>query len=170
MHFWPSARPPMSNHRPGLEPLPNPPPLVQARSSRRRNQTRPSVTGAVYRTSRENAVTLRDSIVAARLSGPLPQSNGVTIFEFRFSADDSTFAGHFPNRPLLPGVFQLELTRMAAQWVLDCSLSIREVSKAKFTRPILPGELLRLELKLSSTQPATDPTIHQSAPPTLPHS
>jgi 3-hydroxymyristoyl/3-hydroxydecanoyl-(acyl carrier protein) dehydratase len=61
------------------------------------------------------------------------------------------FAGHFPNRPLLPGVFQLEMARAAAELVLNCPLAVREISKAKFQRPILPDEIVRLELKLSET-------------------
>jgi 3-hydroxymyristoyl/3-hydroxydecanoyl-(acyl carrier protein) dehydratase len=94
-------------------------------------------------------MTMRDSIVAARHSGPCHAADGSVAFEFRFAADDPTFAGHFPAHPLLPGVFQLEMTRAAAEWVLNCSLAVREVRKAKFQRPIFPAEIVRLELKLS---------------------
>ena len=92
---------------------------------------------------------MQASITAARVAGPLSQPDGATVFEFRFAAHDPVFAGHFPNRPLLPGVFQLEMARAAAQWTLDCPLAISEVCKAKFLRPILPDELVRLDLKLS---------------------
>jgi 3-hydroxymyristoyl/3-hydroxydecanoyl-(acyl carrier protein) dehydratase len=94
-------------------------------------------------------MTMRDSIVAARISGPGRQADGAAVFEFQFNADDPTFAGHFPTHALLPGVFQLEMTRAAAEWVLDCALAVREVRKAKFQRPIFPAEIVRLELKLS---------------------
>src|ERR1700723_3021483 len=94
-------------------------------------------------------MTMRDSISAARKSGPLPQTDGTHAFEFNFSADDPTFAGHFPERPILPGVFQLEIVRMTAEWIQNRPLAVREISKAKFQRPILPGETLKLNLKLS---------------------
>lgn len=94
-------------------------------------------------------MTMRDSINAARISGPIRETDGVAVFEFQFGADDPTFAGHFPTHPLLPGVFQLEITRSAAESVLNCSLAIREISKAKFQRPILPMEIVRVELKWS---------------------
>jgi len=94
-------------------------------------------------------MTMQSSIAAARIGGPQQNADGTMTFEFRFGADDPTFAGHFPNRPLLPGVFQLEMARTAAEWVLNCPLSVREISKAKFQRPILPDEPVRLELKLS---------------------
>jgi 3-hydroxyacyl-[acyl-carrier-protein] dehydratase len=94
-------------------------------------------------------MTMRDSISAAKKSGPLLQADGTSLFEFNFSADDLTFAGHFPGRPILPGVFQLEIVRMAAEWIQNCPLAVREIAKAKFQRPILPGETLELNLKLS---------------------
>lgn len=94
-------------------------------------------------------MTMRESICAARKSGPWPQADGTNVFEFQFSAEDPVFAGHFPGRPLVPGVFQLEMARAAAQWMLGCALSVREIAKAKFQRPILPGEIVRVNLKLS---------------------
>lgn len=94
---------------------------------------------------------MQQSIAAARIGEPRPNAEGETIFEFRFDAGDPVFAGHFPNRPLLPGIFQLEMTRLAAEWILKCSLAVREISKAKFQRPILPGRPVRLEFKLSKT-------------------
>ena len=97
-------------------------------------------------------MTMRDSITAARIGGPDRTADGALAFEFRFGADDPTFAGHFPTRPLLPGVFQLEMTRMAAEWILNASLAVREVRKAKFQRPILPMDLVRVELKCSEAE------------------
>jgi 3-hydroxymyristoyl/3-hydroxydecanoyl-(acyl carrier protein) dehydratase len=97
-------------------------------------------------------MTMRGSIAAAHISGPLVQPDGIVAFEFRFGADDPTFAGHFPERPVLPGVFQLEIARVAAESVLNCSLAIREISKAKFLRPILPEEIVRVDLKLSQQE------------------
>jgi 3-hydroxyacyl-[acyl-carrier-protein] dehydratase len=94
-------------------------------------------------------MTMQSSIAAARIGGSQQNADGTAIFEFRFGANDPVFAGHFPNRPLLPGVFQLEMTRVAAESVLNCSLTVREICRAKFQRPILPGEVVRLELKLS---------------------
>jgi 3-hydroxymyristoyl/3-hydroxydecanoyl-(acyl carrier protein) dehydratase len=92
---------------------------------------------------------MQSSIAAARIGELQKNADGANVFEFRFGADDPVFAGHFPNRPLLPGVFQLEMARAAAESVLGCPLIVREISKAKFQRPVLPDETVRLELKLS---------------------
>src|SRR5438552_9920825 len=98
--------------------------------------------------------TMRDSIAAARINGPLRQPDGASVIEFLFGLDDPTFAGHFPTRPLVPGVFQLEMARAAAEWALDCLLTVREVCQAKFLRPILPEQIVRLELKCSESDGA----------------
>ena len=97
-------------------------------------------------------MNLRDSISAARKSGPTGQADGAMLFEFCFGAEDPTFVGHFPNRPILPGVFQLEIVRMAAEWLEHRTFAIQEIAKAKFQRPILPGETLKLSLKLSRAE------------------
>ena len=94
-------------------------------------------------------MTMRDSISTARKAGPVSTAEGAHAFEFNFSATDPVFAGHFPNRPILPGIFQLEIVRMAAEWVENRPLAVNEIAKAKFQRPILPGETLKLSLKLS---------------------
>lgn len=99
-------------------------------------------------------MTMRDSINGAKINGPFPQSDGTVALEFRFGADDPVFAGHFPTRPLLPGVFQLEMARAAAEWALGCPLAVREISKAKFQRPIVPGETVRVILKWSEADGA----------------
>ena len=94
-------------------------------------------------------MNMRASIDAAQTSGPLEHGDGAMAFAFRFAADDPAFAGHFPTRPLLPGVFQLEMARRAAEGVMNCPLSVREVCRAKFLRPILPEEIVLLKLKLA---------------------
>ena len=93
---------------------------------------------------------MRDSIAAARLGEPRLNADGSTTLEFKFRADDPVFAGHFPGRPILPGIFQLEMARVAAESVLNCALTVRQIRKAKFQRPVLPDETVRIELKLSN--------------------
>jgi len=95
-------------------------------------------------------MNMRDSISAARKSGPTAQPDGAQAFEFNFSPTDPVFAGHFPHRPILPGIFQLEIVRLAAEWIQNRPLAVGEIAKAKFQRPILPGETLKLSLKLTA--------------------
>jgi 3-hydroxyacyl-[acyl-carrier-protein] dehydratase len=65
--------------------------------------------------------------------------------EFRFDPGLALFAGHFPGRPLLPGVLQLELVRLAAERALCARFRIVRVPRAKFTGQVLPGQRIVLE-------------------------
>ena len=94
---------------------------------------------------------MRASITAARISGPTQESDGTARVEFRFAATDPVFAGHFPNQPLVPGVFQLEMARLGAEWLIGEQLGVRDISRAKFLRPIVPDELVRMHLRLSKS-------------------
>lgn len=99
-------------------------------------------------------MSLRECIIAARTAGPLANADGTTTVEFCFRADEPVFAGHFPGRPMLPGIFQLEMTRVAAEVTLGCPLAISEVTRAKFISPVQPGETVRVKLKCSETPAA----------------
>ena len=95
---------------------------------------------------------MRDSILAARIGTPQTDAEGLATQEFCFVADDPTFAGHFPTRPIFPGIFQLEIARFMAEEALHKPFSIREILKAKFLWPIVPGQKIRVELKLISKE------------------
>jgi 3-hydroxymyristoyl/3-hydroxydecanoyl-(acyl carrier protein) dehydratase len=97
---------------------------------------------------------MRESIMAARTGEARQPADGAPVFEFKFAANDPTFAGHFPGQPILPGVFQLEMARVAAEWAMACPLVVSEVIKSKFQRPILPDETVRVELKLTEADGA----------------
>ena len=98
---------------------------------------------------------MSESIHAARLGDIERTADGMAVLQFRFAADQSVFAGHFPGHPILPGVFQMEMARVMAELTLGTSMAVREITKAKFRRPILPEEAIRVELKLSESSGTT---------------
>ncbi|MGB0125993.1 MAG: hypothetical protein WBP72_00045 [Rhodocyclaceae bacterium] len=57
-------------------------------------------------------------------------------------ADHPAFAGHFPGRPILPGVVILDQVVHGAAQVLGCPPAGCRISTAKFLRPVAPGETL----------------------------
>ena len=99
-------------------------------------------------------MTMRASITAARISGPSREPDGTASIDFKFPPTDPVFAGHFPNQPLVPGVFQLEMARLGAEWLIGEQLGISEISRAKFLRPIVPAELVRMNLRVSDSDGA----------------
>jgi UDP-N-acetylglucosamine acyltransferase len=92
---------------------------------------------------------LVDRIVEHDPRGRLVAAKNVT------GAEDF-FAGHFPSQPVMPGVLILEsLAQAAGIWLLKTapdprSVEIRVVGfdETKFRRPVVPGDQLRLEVRL----------------------
>lgn len=68
------------------------------------------------------------------------------------SINEPYFVGHYPNRPIMPGVLILEAMAQVAGLALtapegnDPRLPLfAAVEKAKFRRPVVPGDQLRIE-------------------------
>ena len=60
-------------------------------------------------------------------------------------ADHPSLAGHFPGKPIVPGVLILELVADAARSAIG-PLQVRCVRAVKFTAPLLPGQTLDIRL------------------------
>ena len=61
--------------------------------------------------------------------------------------DHPAFAGHFPGRPIVPGVVLLDHVIRLADHRQTAPVSAWHVSQAKFLSPVEPGETLRFELQ-----------------------
>jgi 3-hydroxyacyl-[acyl-carrier-protein] dehydratase len=71
------------------------------------------------------------------------------------TATEPHLAGHFPGRPLMPGVLILEHQAQVGGCVLlampsdeDSLALLAGVDKARFKRQVVPGDVLRTESKL----------------------
>lgn len=72
------------------------------------------------------------------------------------TASEEFFEGHFPGAPVMPGVLLLEsLAQAAGIWLLEQAVDARDlevhvvgIDDAKFRRPVVPGDELRLEVSL----------------------
>ena len=61
------------------------------------------------------------------------------------AADHPAYAGHFPGRPILPGVVLLDEALLALAALLGRAAATAQIKSAKFLSPVLPGENLRLD-------------------------
>ena len=76
------------------------------------------------------------------------------------TVNEEFFQGHFPGSPLMPGVLMIEaLTQVAAVLLLERAETpatarawLRGVNHAKFRRQVVPGDRLRLEVRLGRTR------------------
>ena len=65
--------------------------------------------------------------------------------------DHPAFAGHFPGRPIVPGVVLLDHALRLAQAQLGGNERAWTVSQAKFLSPVGPGETLRFDIASTPT-------------------
>jgi 3-hydroxyacyl-[acyl-carrier-protein] dehydratase len=75
------------------------------------------------------------------------------------TANEPVFTGHFPNYPVMPGVLILESMAQAAAILSFVTLGQKPqsdsmyyfagIDKARFKRPVTPGDQMRLEVDLA---------------------
>lgn len=73
------------------------------------------------------------------------------------SANEPFFQGHFPGRPLMPGVLQIEAMAQASAVLMSKTLKVdpsvsgimfMSVEGAKFRRPVRPGDVLNMTVEV----------------------
>ena len=70
----------------------------------------------------------------------------------RVPASHPALPGHFPGRPIVPGVVLLQSVLDEAERWLGRELSPRALPQAKFSAPLLPEQDAKLELRLAGNE------------------
>ena len=66
----------------------------------------------------------------------------------RVPATHPALAGHFPGRPIVPGVVLLQCVLDEAERWVGKALSVRTLPQAKFSAPLLPEQDADVELEV----------------------
>ena len=92
-----------------------------------------------------------DRVLELELGKKIVAVKNVTVNEPQFS-------GHFPGRPIMPGVLMIEAMAQAAGLLVfktegaapqgDLTYYLAGVDKTRFKRPVAPGDQLRIEIEI----------------------
>lgn len=89
--------------------------------------------------------TVFDALSRPPQTEQTPEGTRVTV---RMPVERATaqMLGHYPGFPILPGVLLIDTVRQAAGSALGAELRLRSIDRARFARPLLPGDELELSL------------------------
>jgi 3-hydroxymyristoyl/3-hydroxydecanoyl-(acyl carrier protein) dehydratase len=100
-------------------------------------------------------VSLQDHVAAALLSPVREPEPGHLTGLFRFPGSSGVFSGHFPGKPILPGIAQI----LAALLVAGRGTvpPLRRIKRCKFTRAVLPDEDVSVNVRLTGGEQDQSP-------------
>lgn len=90
-------------------------------------------------------VSVYEDVARSLEAGP-KHDGGVTYAEFVFHDTFTGFEGHFPGNPLVPGIAQIYAAQITAESAAGRKTRLKEMARCKFTRPVLPNEVVRVSL------------------------
>lgn len=85
--------------------------------------------------------------------GPV-SANGATGADavFVLSGEFVGFQGHFPEKPILPGICQIQLALALLERWKGCEASLVEITSAKYVLPAFPGDEILCKLSALKDQ------------------
>jgi len=100
-------------------------------------------------------------MIAPVVIGQRRLGDDAVALDLAVPADHPAFAGHFPDRPILPGVVQIDWAlRLAEQHLGSGAVTSRDF-QVKFRRVIAPGAPVVVELRLDRAGPTLAFTYRQ---------
>jgi 3-hydroxymyristoyl/3-hydroxydecanoyl-(acyl carrier protein) dehydratase len=87
---------------------------------------------------------LKKEITGAMKNFSRDSQTGEISAEFAFDNDFIGFQGHFPGKPILPGVCQVEMALAILEKALKQKLTLTTLTRGKFMNAVTPNETVQV--------------------------
>lgn len=77
------------------------------------------------------------------------QEEGCAVFRVALLPDCEAYCGHFPGRPVCPGVCQVEMARQCAERLSGCKLYIKSIGLCRFLAVASPDVCPEVEIAVA---------------------
>lgn len=77
--------------------------------------------------------------------------------ELCIPSDLLAFDGHFPGRPILPGIVQIQIARAIIEKGVNFSLQLDEIVRGRMSIPVEPYDTVRVEIKWTALREVPAP-------------
>lgn len=77
------------------------------------------------------------------------QTDNMIEARIAINATHEIFKGHFPDRPVVPGVCMVQISKELAEKCIQQHLRIAEISQIKYLKPIIPEANQYIQVHIS---------------------
>lgn len=109
----------------------------------------------VVRVAQRSASPMAEQIRASM--GAIAVEGGELRGSFTFAPDFIGFQGHFPGRPILPGVCEVQAALLLVEAHVHRPVRLRQIERARFSAPATCGE--RLDYHCTTKEDAGGETV-----------
>ena len=85
----------------------------------------------------------------------IEENGGMVSFTISIYSGHEIFKGHFPQQPIVPGVFALQMIKECLEWNRKKKYQYNELMNCKFSNPIFPEQdsdiLIECEYELTGS-------------------
>lgn len=93
---------------------------------------------------------LKDKFFAVLHEEKVTANDAVYLCELKPDCD--VYNGHFPGKPVSPGVCNIEMIRECAEMLVGCDLKIDTIKQCRFTAVASPAVCPKVDVKVSVAQ------------------
>ncbi len=87
-----------------------------------------------------------------KVNGQTTDAEGNHIFDIALNTEHDVYKGHFPERPITPGVCNIQMIKECAEVLVGKSLTLTQIDKCRLTAMVTPNGSPNLKVKVQISE------------------